>query len=171
MRQNKQTEVDTRQIALIAVMGALIMALTFIRLQTLAGGYVHLGDIAINFAALAFGPVVGAVAGGVGTGLADVVGGYPIFTITSILVHGAQGYIVGRIAHGKTDYISLTSAVVVGGVIVVLGYYISEALFLLGRGEALLEVSPNIMQELTGMVGIVVYLAVRRAYPPIIRHS
>lgn len=168
----KQGEVNTRLIALTAVMSALVLALTYIRVaQTPPGGYIHLGDIAINFAALAFGPVVGAVAGGVGTGLADVVGGYPLFAVASLIVHGLQGYVVGRIAHGKTAWPTLVIAVALGGVIVVAGYFIAEATFLgFGPAAALQEVPWNIVQELVGAVGIGVYLAVRRAYPPLTRY-
>ncbi|GAB4445049.1 MAG: ECF transporter S component [Anaerolineae bacterium] len=166
----KQGEVNPRLIALMAVMSAVIMALTLIRpIQTPLGGYVHLGDIAVNFAALAFGPVVGAVAGGVGTGLADLVG-FPIFAIPSLIVHGVQGYLVGRIGQGKTHWAPLAMAVFIGGVAVILGYFIAEVL-LFGVGQALTEVVPNIFQELVGAVGILVYLAVRRAYPPIVRYT
>jgi uncharacterized membrane protein len=169
----KQGEVNTRLIALVAVMSALVLALTYIRVaQTPPGGYIHLGDIAINFAALAFGPLVGAVAGGVGTGLADVIGGYPLFAIASLIVHGLQGYVVGRVAHGKTDWLSMALAVIGGGAVVVVGYFIAEATFLgFGPAVALQEVPWNIVQEVVGAVGIVVYLAVRRAYPPIVRYS
>ncbi len=170
---NKQPEVNPRQIALIAVMAALVLALTyFIRIPTPLGGYVHLGDLAVNFAALAFGPVVGAVAGGVGTGLADVIAGYPLFAIASLIVHGLQGYVVGRLAHGKTDLLHLALAVAAGAAIVVVGYFLAEATFLgFGVGMAVSEIVPNIVQGLAGSVGIAVYLAVRRAYPPLTRYG
>lgn len=169
----KQGEINTRLIALMAIMSALVLALTYIRVaQTPPGGYIHLGDIAINFAALALGPLVGAVAGGVGTGLADVIGGYPLFAVASLIVHGLQGYVVGRLAHGKTDWPSMLFAVSAGGLVVVAGYFLAEATFLgFGAGVALQEVPWNVVQELVGAVGILVYLAVRRAYPPIIRYS
>ncbi|MBN1283938.1 MAG: ECF transporter S component [Anaerolineae bacterium] len=173
MHRESSTQINPRQIALTGVMAALVMALTyFIRIPTPLGGYVHLGDLAINFVALAFGPVAGMVAGGVGTALADVVAGYPLFAIASLIVHGLQGYVVGRIAHGKTDWRVLALAVVAGAAIVVAGYFIAEATFLgYGVGVASTEIVPNIVQGIAGSVGIAVYLAVRRAYPPIARYG
>jgi uncharacterized membrane protein len=169
----KQGEVNTRLIALLAIMAALVLALTYIRVfQTPVGGYIHLGDIAVYFAALAFGPLVGGVAGGVGTALADVIGGYPLFAIASLIVHGLQGYAAGRIGHGKTHWAPLTSAILAGSVILILGYFIAEAVFLgFGPAAALEEVPWNVIQEVVGAIGVAVYLAVRRAYPPIVRYS
>jgi uncharacterized membrane protein len=169
----KQETVNTRQIALIAIMSALVLALTYIRpFNTPVGGYIHLGDIMIYFTALAFGPVIGGVAGGVGTALADLVGGFPLFAISSLVVHGLQGYIAGKIGHGKTDRVTLSLAVVAGSAIVVSGYFIAEAVFLgWGAGAAAAEIPWNIIQEIVGAIGVLVYLYVRRAYPPLTRYS
>lgn len=168
----RQEEINTQQIALIAVMSALVLALTTsVRVQTPIGGYVHLGDIAIYFAALAFGPVVGGIAGGLGAALADAIG-FPLFIVSSLIVHGLQGYVAGRIGHGKTHWSFLSAAIFAGSVVLVLGYFIAEAIFLgMGPAVALEEVVPNIFQALAGAVGVPVYLAVRRAYPPIVRHG
>ncbi len=168
----RQGEVNTRLIALMAIMSALVLALTVgVRVQTPIGGYIHLGDIAIYFAALAFGPVVGAVAGGVGTALADAIG-FPLFIVASLVVHGLQGYVAGRIGYGKTHWSFLAMAVFIGGVILVIGYFIAEVVFLgYAPAVALQEVIPNIVQASSGAVGALVYLAVRRAYPPIMRYS
>lgn len=173
MNQETTGPINTQRLALMGVMAALVMALTyFIRIPTPLGGYVHLGDLAINFVALAFGPLVGAVAGGIGTALADVVAGYPMFAIASLIVHGLQGYVVGRIAHAQTDLRRLVGAVAAGAAIVVIGYYLAEVTFLgFGAGMASTEIIPNIVQGIAGSVGIAVYLAVRRAYPPITRYG
>jgi uncharacterized membrane protein len=52
-------------------------------------------------------------------------------------------------------------------VIVVGGYYIAGS-FLMGMGAAVSEIPANIFQALSGgLVGAPLYLAVRRAYPPL----
>ena len=40
-------------------------------------GYAHLGDSVILITAYLFGPVVGALAGGIGSAMADILTGYP----------------------------------------------------------------------------------------------
>jgi uncharacterized membrane protein len=161
---------NPRTLATTAIMTALVLALTLlIHVPTPIGGYAHLGDIAVNFAALAFGPIIGLISAGIGTALADVLGGYASFAPLTLVVHGLQGLVVGLIYWRKRSTTTLIAAVVVGAVIVVAGYFIGEALFYGGPAEASLEIPSNIVQELVGMVGILVFLAVQRAYPRLTR--
>jgi uncharacterized membrane protein len=61
----------------------------------------------------------------------------------------------------------LVLSAVVGGVIVVVGY-LGAGILLSGPAAALGELPLNILQVGTGaVVGILLFLAVRRAYPPI----
>ncbi len=163
---------NPRAIAVIAIMAALVLALTNVHVwQTPAGGYIHLGDIVIFFAAFAFGPMAGAAIGGIGTALADVIGGYPMFAIASLIVHGAQGYVAGALGHSKTDRFALVLAGLAGGVAVLIGYLVAEVLFLgIPMAAAVAEVPWNTLQEALGLLGIPLYLAVRRAYPPVARY-
>mgnify|MGYP001148847382 CR=1 FL=1 len=83
-------------IGLLAVLIALIAVFTLlIRIPTPARGYVNLSDVAITFAGLAFGPWVGAIAGGIGTALADLLGGFAPYAPISFVAHGLQGFLVG----------------------------------------------------------------------------
>jgi len=64
----QKRSIDARTIALVAVMAAATCVFTLLIRIPIAPtrGYVHLGDIAANFAALAFGPWFGLlIAGGV----------------------------------------------------------------------------------------------------------
>lgn len=160
-----------RRMTLTALMAALVFVLTVaVRLPTAAGGYLHLGDAAITFSALAFGPWVGALAGGMGTGLADLYGGYPQFALISFLVHGFQGWVVGLLVQRRLTTGMMILAVIAGSAIVVAGYFIG-GIFLLGTAAALSEVLPNTLQSMIGgALGVSLYLAVKRAYPPLTRY-
>ncbi|MGC9398287.1 MAG: ECF transporter S component [Anaerolineae bacterium] len=164
----KETQ-NIRRMTLVALMAALTFVLTLVpRIPTPIGGYVHLGDVIITFSALAFGPWIGAVVGGLGTALADLYGGYVQFALASLLVHGLQGWAVGWIGRRGENTLALTAAVVAGAAIVVAGYFVAE-IFLMGIADALLELLPNALQGLVGgIVGVPLYLAVKRAYPPLI---
>lgn len=159
---------NPRTLATTAVMTALVLGLTLVRIAvTPINGYVHLGDIAIFFTSFAFGPWAGLVAGGLGTGLADVVSGYAIFAPLSLVVHGLQGLVAGWIVRRRPTSAGLALGVLAGGVILVAGYFIGEAVVPVFGGPALAlsEVPFNAVQAAFGSLGAVVYAAVARAYP------
>ena len=161
-------DVDIGRMTLIALMGALIFVLTALaRIPVPAtGGYVHLGDAAITFTAYAFGPWVALFAGGMGTAMADVLG-YPQWALFSLLIHGAQGLAMGWIVRERINTLTVVLSVVVGAAIIVAGYF-AAGTFLVGVGAATLELIPNTLQGISGgLIGVPLYLAVRRAYPPL----
>lgn len=161
-----------RRLTLTALMAALVFVFTVaVRLPTAAGGYLHLGDAAVAFSAFAFGPLVGAVAGALGTGLADLYGGYPQFALISFLVHGSQGWLMGWLVQGRLKTAVVFLSIVCGSIVVVAGYFFAEVL-LYGVAVALSEVLPNALQSMVGAgLGVSLFLAVRRAYPPIARYQ
>ena len=161
---------DPRILAVTAIMTAIVFVLTrLVQIPTPAKGYIHLGDAGIFFSAFAFGPWVGAVAGGLGTGLADITSGYPQWAIFSLLIHGAQGWIVGWTSERWTGVPGLILSAVVGSVVVVAGY-LGAGIILSGVGAALAELPLNVIQVTAGgIVGTLLFLAVRQAYPPIVR--
>lgn len=159
---------DPRTLAVTAVMTAIVFVLTrMVQVPTPAKGYIHLGDAGIFFSAFAFGPWVGAVAGGLGTGLADITSGYPQWAVFSLLIHGLQGWVVGWASERWTGVTGLILSTVVGGVIVVVGY-LGAGMLLSGVGAALGELPLNVLQVAVGAaIGVSLFALVRQAYPPI----
>lgn len=165
-----------RTIALVVVMAAAACALTLVVQFPVpaTGGYIHLGDVAANFAALAFGPWLGfAIAGG-GMAVADLIAGYAIYAPATLVIHGFQAVVVALIGRGRkpgglaTVWMFVGSAA--GGVVVIAGYFLYQSLILgMGAVAAAKEVPFNLIQALTGLVGVPVFLLVREAYPPLIR--
>jgi uncharacterized membrane protein len=157
---------NPRTLSMTAIMTALVMGLTLAHIApTPVGGYIHLGDIAVYFAAFAFGPWVGLIAGGLGTALADVISGGAAFAPLSLVVHGLQGFAAGWIVRGNRTLARMSLALLIGSIILVGGYFVGEALFYFGPADALLEIPWNIVQEAVGSLGAAVYIAVSRAYP------
>ncbi len=161
---------DPRLLAVAAVMTAIVFVLTsMVRVPTPARGYIHLGDAGIFFTALAFGPWLGAVAGGLGTFLADVAGGFPQWAVFSLLIHGLQGWVVGWMSQRWQGVVGILLSTVMGGLIVVVGYLVA-GIILAGVGAALGELPMNIVQVAGGaVVGVPLFVAVRQAYPPLMR--
>ena len=161
---------DPRALAMTAVMTAIVFVLTrLVQVPTPAKGYIHLGDAGVFFSAFAFGPWVGAVAGGLGTGLADITSGYLLWAPFTFLIHGAQGWVVGWTSERWAGVRGLVLSTLLGGAIVVIGYLLA-GIYLSGVGAALGELPLNIIQVLAGaLVGVPLFAAVRQAYPPITR--
>ena len=157
------------QLSLMAVMSALVTVGTLIvQIPNGMGGYFNVGDVMIFVAALAFNPVVGGVAGGLGSALADIMLGFAPFAPFTLAVKGFEGLIASLIKNKKSLYRDIF-AVVVAGAEMVGGYFIVEV-FLWGLGGALAEVLPNIAQiAIGGIVGIPVALVLRRRLPEILR--
>lgn len=170
------TRMDARMIAAIGVMLAVVFVMTrFVQISIGAAGYIHLGDIGIYVTAFLFGPIVGLVVGGVGTALADLQSGYAVWAPGSFVIHGIQAFIAGLIAW-RAGLPRMIIGVVVGGVIVVAGYFLYMWMFAgaLDSGEesaiafAVAAVWLNTVQVFVGaVVSIPVVMAVRQAYPPI----
>jgi uncharacterized membrane protein len=160
-------DVDIGRMALIALMGALIFVLTvLVQIPLPATGYIHLGDAAITFTAYAFGPWVAMFAGGMGTALADILA-YPQYAVYSLLIHGAQGMAMGWIVRKHISPMTVLLSVVIGTAIIVAGYFAAEIL-MYGIGVATSGLIFNTLQGVSGgVIGVPLYLAVRRAYPPL----
>ncbi|MFP3896812.1 MAG: ECF transporter S component [Anaerolineales bacterium] len=158
-------------IAVTAIMIAVVAVFTMVARVPIPAtqGYFNLSDVAIYFSAFSFGPLVGFVAGGVGAALADLLGGYPQWAILTFLAHGLEGLVAGALARGK-DFLGLVVAWAVGTMVMVGLYLLGEGLVLTGWGPALTELPVNLLQNVVGgVVGIPLFYAVRRAYPPIRR--
>lgn len=105
-------------------------------------GFINIGDGMVMITGLLFGPLIGAIAGGVGSALADVFLGYTIYAPATLVIKGLEGFVVGLISNPKKNYKKLNYrdilGVFFGGLIMVFGYFIYE-IILYGLPGALYE--------------------------------
>lgn len=153
-------------IALSAIFIAVVAVLTFSVKIPIGTGYISFIDVGIFFAAVAFGPIVGFLAGGIGGGLADVISGYPQWMIATLIIHGTQGLVVGLLCR-KGKLPGMIFGWLTGAVIVVGGYVVA-GLFLEGWGSTLAMIPYNLIQVAAGILGFPLYILVRKAWPRII---
>ncbi|MXX03848.1 MAG: ECF transporter S component [Gemmatimonadetes bacterium] len=169
--------VPVRRLTLAALSIALVTLATFvIRIPNPATqGYINLGDGLLFTLALVFGWRIGGLAGGVGSALADALGGYFIWAPWTLVIKGIEGILVGTIAfwgtgggqdtegglddqggRGTSDAggtsggrhprrIAAFAAVLVGGAWMVTGYYLAGSV-LFGGIAALTEIPGNLVQ-------------------------
>ena len=158
------------QLSLMAIMSALVAVGTLIvRIPNPMGGYFNVGDVMIFVTALTFNLLIGGVAGGLGSAIADIIG-FPLFAIPTLVIKGLEGLLASLITNKKNVFRDVL-AVVAAGTEMVIGYFVVE-LFVLqwGLGGALAEVPANIAQvTIGGLVGIPIALVLRRRLPEILR--
>ncbi len=175
----KQNTLSTPlRLALAAIFGAIVFIVTSqvppIPIPA-TGGYFNLGEATIYVAALLFGPFVGAFSGGVGAMLADVYLGYVNFAPGTLIIKGVEGAIVGFLNITLKKYIPNTTiratvSVIIGGLEMVIGYFLYETLLaVLFPGLeifAIAEIPLNIGQMLVGLIiAVPIMHAVLRIFP------
>lgn len=167
---------STRDLARAGLMTAIVFVVTraFVLPIPQTKGFFNLGEAGIYLAALMFGPVVGAVAGGVGSALADLSLGYAQYAPFTLIIKGLEGAVVAVLALrvglgvGRTArLLSRVAATALGGLVMVAGYFLAQAYGLgLGWLPALAEVPYNLVQVVVGMsVGLAASGAMDRIHP------
>jgi uncharacterized membrane protein len=135
------------------------------------GGYLNFGDIAVIFCGLFLGKKWGALAGGVGSALADIIGGFFIFAPLTLIAKGLEGFIAGVISERKRGEKSTTTSTMLllplASFTMLAVYFIGELFYPgMGLGAALSEVPFNVIQAVVGAFGgFGVYIAVKKALP------
>ncbi len=161
---------NLRTTSLNAVLTALVAAATLlIRIPVPATqGYINLGDAVVIAAALVLGPRTGLIAGGIGSALADWLGGYAHWAPFTLIIKGLEGFLVGYIVSRRWGSRRLRTilAVASGGLTVVGGYLLVE-IGLYGREAALVAAMANSVQALCGMIaGVATATVLRRLIGP-----
>ena len=148
---------NLKKLILAALFAALSCVATMsIRIPTPGtGGYIHPGDAIVILSGVILGPVWGFLAGGIGSALSDLIGGYFVYVPITFMIKGLVALAAGLLYQkvGKTQK-SRYAAVILGGVadiiLVAGGYFVCEY-FIYGAGAAA-SIPANIIQGIGGLV-------------------
>lgn len=159
------------ELTICAVFTALICVFTMfiqIRIFPTEGGMVHIGNVPLFFVAAYFGGKTGAVSGGLGMCLSDLLTGWTLYAPATLVVVGIIGLVFGRIVDRKPTVLRLIGAVAAVLAIKLAGYYLFEAAFVYQNIAApVVNVPGNTIQILTGaIVAVPVILVIR----PVMNH-
>lgn len=147
-----------KKIIMTALFAALACVSTMaIRIPTPGtGGYIHPGDAIVILSGVVLGPVWGLLAAGIGSAMADLLGGYFIYVPITFVIKGLIALTSGLIyqKYGKTSK-SRYTAVILGGItdiiLVAGGYFLCECP-LYGVAAAAASIPANIIQGIGGLV-------------------
>ena len=135
-----------------------------IKIPTLTGGYVNIGDGIVLVCGFILGPVGGALAAGIGSMLADLIG-YPIyagatFVIKALMAFSAWGIVkLLRFVFRKHVWITYFIAGVVAEAVMILGYFVFEATVMSYGLGAVVSVPANMVQGGVGIAVAIVLMA------------
>ena len=156
------TQTNTSKIILTALMmGIIIVSTMMIRVPIpFTQGYVHLGDGMIFIGVLILGWKYGAVAGGIGSMLGDVIGGFAMWAPWTLAIKGSMALIMGLFiafaAKKERSRIQMVvmqlAGMIFAGLFMVIGYFVAEGLMYGNWVVAALGIPWNIGQFAVGMV-------------------
>ena len=154
---------SVQKLTMAGVMAALVFVMTYVPKVPVpvTGGYVHLGDGAIFLAVLLLGPL-GIPAAAIGSALADVLGGYMVYALPTMLIKAAVALIAWK-GWKEGSWLRAVIAFVLAEIVMVLGYFAFESV-MYGAATAWAAVGPNCIQ---GVAGVALGLVCHALYPRI----
>ncbi len=178
---------DVKLLVVAALMAAFTCVATMsIRIPSPTLGYVHPGDCLVLLCGVILGPVTGFLSAGIGSMFADILSGYAIYAIPTLIIKGVTACIAALIFRKlkqiwKTKQTFLFIAAAIPAEInMIAGYFINkiiQTMFLAGSysGEllaagftsALSGIFSNCMQGITGIILGVLLLPVLSQIPDV----
>ena len=155
----KNNKYNVNEIAIVGLMSALVFIGTFYFKIPALLGYTHLGDCMLILAVALLGKKKGAIAGALGAGLSDLLGGYTTWVLPTMAIKASWAIIMGLVAYKlfKDSKYNLWAGAVIGGLVHVLLYTLVK-IPLFGLTYALSTVATLSFQTLFGIIfGNVLY--------------
>lgn len=167
-----------RKMVLTAMFAALACVATLVIQVPSFGpsGYVNLGDCIVLLSAWVLGGGAGAVAAGLGSGLADVLSGYAFYApgtfvikflmafAAALIVKAMHGVSAEKKARGISLYAGYLVSAIAAEIIMILGYLFYEAVILgYGVAAAAAVVSNAIQGTMNIVIGMVMITALVNA--------
>ncbi|MCI8342390.1 MAG: ECF transporter S component [Firmicutes bacterium] len=156
--------ITTRDLCIKALLIALVCVATMVITVPVpaTSGYIHLGDSIILISSIFFGWEYGLIAGGVGSAMADLLGGYAHWVPFTFVIKALMGFVIGKIANydgSKGNFFSVRNmlAAVAGIVWMIFGYLIGGTILKGSFAVALTSVPSNAVQ---GVGGLVIYIVI-----------
>ena len=158
----------TKQLVYAALGIALVFSCTAfvnVRLPIAAnGGLIHLGNVPLFIIAILYGRKFGALAGGLGMALFDVVGGWFLWAPFTLVIVGLMGYTVGAICDKRQNLAAYVLALAAACLIKVAGYYGAEAIIYGNWLAPMASIPGNLVQIGVAAVIVLPVLSKLRKY-------
>ena len=159
-----------RKKSVALVMTGLFAALTCVATMVLVipsptGGYMNLGDAVVLLGAFLLGPACGAVAGGIGAALADLLAGYAVYVPATLVIKALMGVTAGllyRVAGKGRGPVGLAACGAAAEAIMVVGYWLYDGFLLGSLAGAAAGIPANLAQAAFGLTAAALLTAALR---------
>lgn len=131
------------------------------------GGLIHLGNVPLFIIAILYGRRFGALAGGVGMALFDIVGGWFIWAPFTLVIVALMGYTVGAICEKNQTMAAYFLALVAACLIKVFGYYVAEVMIYGNWLAPMTSIPGNLVQIGVASVIVLPILAKLKKHMPV----
>lgn len=146
----KKSHVKIKSLVITAVCIALTYVFTvYVNIQLPfggKGGLIHLGNVPLFLAAILFGKKTGALAGGIGMGLFDLLSGWILWAPFTFVIVGLMGFTVGLVTEKRNGIGWNSFAVFLALLIKIVGYYIAEGIIYGNWIAPALSIPGNVIQ-------------------------
>lgn len=152
----------TKKIVISALFAALTFVATFIiKVPTVTGGFVNIGDCMVIISGIFLGPVYGALAAGIGSALTDLIGGYLVFAPATLIIKSAMALVCALLYKDIKKTNAILAAIVcavIAEVIMVSGYFLFDLILTNSFETATAGMLGNLVQAAFGLIcSIVLY--------------
>ena len=143
--------ISTRKIITASMLATLtFVATVIIKIPSPLNGYINLGDALILLTGYLLSPTYAFLSAGIGSALADLYSGYFVYLPITFIIKGTMGLVFSLCCSSK-GALKNTLFAVICEIIMIVGYYTFEG-FLYGFIPSLVNVVPNVVQGLAGIV-------------------
>lgn len=153
---------NNKKLVLTGILSGLVFVITsFTKIPSpfVQGAYYHAGDSIIYLSAMVLGAPVAGLVAGLGSFLADLYLGAPVYMFATLIIKGIMGLIAGYFLYTPkcdTPIVRKTMGLVISGLWMMAGYFIYEVgVLALEWRAALLDVGANGLQA---VIGIAVFI-------------
>lgn len=117
----------TKNLCLTALFTAIVCIATFIIQIPISLGYAHLGDCMILLSTHLLGAVGGMISGGIGSALADIISGFPIWALPTLIIKSIMPLVAYPFLRKNKIYFTIIGAVL-SLLFMTLGYVVAGSI-------------------------------------------
>ena len=165
-RETGRSLKGTRALVMTGLFAALgCVATMVLQVPSPTGGYMNLGDTVVILGAYLLGPVYGAIAGGVGPALADLLSGYGVYVPATLVIKALMGLTAALLyrALGKKSWAPVVCGVAAEAIMVV-GYWLFDGILMGSLAGSAAGLPSNFVQAAFGLVvSTLLALALRKS--------
>jgi uncharacterized membrane protein len=155
-------KITLKQLTLVSLFSVIIFVLTFAGVQfsflSALGGYTHLGTLAMFIIAAKYGKYYGMASAAIGMTLFDVLGGWFAWAPGTFVTRLIAGFVFGLFAESSygqgKSFIKNIVSLLLGGFVILVGYYLFESLFISDFVVAINSIIGNVLQILIASLGL-----------------